>query len=91
MKVPVHVIGLEVPVAAERTFTENVSPHGARILTKRRWEPDEKALMTSLMGGFRRPVRVVYCQPVADARFLVGLEFRGPSVNWVNGPSDSSA
>lgn len=89
MKVNVRLMGLKEPLSAEKTFTENVSACGARLVSNRPWEPGEKALMTSLMGGYERPARVAYCRPLPDARFLVGLEFRGPWINWVNGLSES--
>ena len=32
--VPVYLASLEEPRARERTLTENVSPHGARVISK---------------------------------------------------------
>ncbi len=88
--VPVYVVSLSGSRAAERTLTENVSPHGARLTTKQPWQPDEKALITSPTGEFQLQARVVYCLPL-NGCFCVGLEFQGRSVNWQNGPSGSAA
>src|SRR5258708_13866183 len=33
---------------AEVTYTENVSAHGARVISKRHWQPGEAAQVTSL-------------------------------------------
>ncbi len=89
--VPVYVASLNGPRATERTLTENVSPRGAQLVTKQPWQPDEKALITSPTGEFQLPARVVYCLPLPNGRFCVGLEFRGRSVNWQNGPWGSAA
>jgi hypothetical protein len=58
------------------TTTENISTHGARVLTKRALPPQERLLVTSLIGTEEpKPARVVYCQPLAEGVFGVGLQF----------------
>src|SRR2546430_9488773 len=52
LPVQVYLANLEQPRARERTVTEDVSPHGARVLTKRCWQPGEVPLVTPLMGEF---------------------------------------
>jgi len=60
----------------EKTTTENISTHGVRILTKRALPPQERLLVTSLIGKEEPiPARVVYCQPLAAGVFGVGLRF----------------
>lgn len=86
MALPVYLESVGEPPAFENTLTENVSPHGARVITKRAWQPDEESLIIELTSEFRLPARVVYCRPLPNGRFSVGLEFRGRSVDWVKWP-----
>lgn len=58
----------------EGTFTENVSTHGARIVTKTKIEPGGTIEVHSLHNGFRLQGRVVYCQPLFGGKFAVGME-----------------
>jgi len=41
-----NLASLEEPRARDRTVTEDVSPHGARVFTKRYWQPGEVPLLT---------------------------------------------
>lgn len=82
MIVPVHLTTTKEPRAAERTFTRNVSPHGARLVTQRLWQPGEEPLLTPLTGEFPQPARVVYCQPRPGGGFYLGLQFLDRSVRW---------
>lgn len=90
LEVPVYLASLREPRPAEKTQTENVSPHGAQILTKRPWEPNEEPLVTSDGGSPKLPVRVVYCRPGANGWFRIGLEFRGNAVKWIDHSSDNN-
>jgi hypothetical protein len=58
----VELSPLDASLPAETTFTVNVSPHGARVLTKQRWHPEERVLLKSVQGGLRLQARVIYCQ-----------------------------
>ena len=82
MIVPVHLVTTKEPRVAERTFTRNVSPHGARVVTNRLWQPGEEPLVTPLTGDFPQPARVVYCQPRPSGGFYLGLRFMDRSVRW---------
>ena len=80
--VPVYLATLEEPRARERTLTENVSPHGARVISQRSWQSGDKSLITPLTGGFPQVGRVIYCLPKAGDRFSVGIEFPNRTVKW---------
>jgi len=67
----------------ETTFTENVSPRGARVLSVRRWKQNDRLTIATLTGSFRAIARVAYCQLVPEEGFAVGLEFIEPSGKWV--------
>jgi PilZ domain len=58
----------------ERTLTENVSAHGARILLEREWRPGQGVIVLSPNEGVRARGQIAYCQPLAESRFAVGLE-----------------
>jgi len=80
--VPVYLAALEEPRSRERTLTENVSPHGARVVSNRSWRSGEKSLVTPLSGEFPRVGRVIYCLPKAADHFSVGVEFPDRTVKW---------
>lgn len=78
-EVPMRISRLQKPGSTdlvENTTTENVSPHGARVLISRALPPQERLLVTSLSGNEEaKPARVVYCQPLTEGVFGVGLRF----------------
>jgi hypothetical protein len=82
MAVPVDLLIAEETLVAERVVTANVSPHGARVVTKRRWRAEEQPWLASLTSYFRLQGSVVYCQPLANGDFCVGLKFRASFINW---------
>ena len=83
MEISVYLEGnLHVP-GGEATFTENVSERGARVISVRRWEPNDRLTLTSRSGEFRSSARVAYCQPMQSDGFAIGLEFLEPRGRWV--------
>ena len=82
MAVPVDLVIAEETLFAERVVTVNVSPHGARVVTKRRWRAEERPWLASLTSYFRLQGSVVYCQPLTNGDFCVGLKFRGRFIDW---------
>jgi len=73
----VEISTLQEPSATERTSTENVCSLGARVVTERRKELNERLMIRSLVGDLRTLARVVYCQQLSDGRFGVGMQFLG--------------
>lgn len=80
--VQVCLANLQQPRPTERTYTENVSSHGARVVTERLWLPDDQPVITLSTEEFQRTARVVYCQLLQNGRFCVGLELKGRPVKW---------
>lgn len=80
--VPVYLASKEEPRARERTLAENVSPHGARLVSKRSWRPGEESLISPLTGESPQVAKVIYCVPKPGDRFYVGVEFRDRTVKW---------
>ncbi len=83
MEIPVVLDGHRRVPGAESTFTENVSARGARVMSVRRWEPDERVMFASRTGEFRSSARVAYCHQVQGDGFAIGLEFIEPKGRWV--------
>ena len=87
MEVEVQISGHAQLPGTEFTFTENVSARGARVLSSRRWKPNERLVITTSSGTFYSVARVAYCQPVPQACYAVGLEFVESSGSWVVNPA----
>ena len=86
--VPVYLARTKEPRGAERTFTRDISPHGARVVTMQLWHSGDEQLLTPLTGEFPQLARVVYCQPrPAAGGYYVGLHFPVRSVRWGEAPS----
>jgi hypothetical protein len=83
MEVGVILDGHSKMPGKENTFTENVSARGARVVTIRRWTPDERLTVQSPAGDFRSLARVAYCQSLRGAGFAIGVEFLEPQGRWV--------
>jgi hypothetical protein len=74
-KVGLELSGPDEPLIYETTFTENVSRQGARVLTKRRWSPNDSVLVKLPQEGLSSRARITYCQPLKGDRFAMGLQF----------------
>lgn len=80
----VHLARVDDPTAqkAELTFTDNISAHGACVVSEQRWKPGEMAEVTSLNDKIMLTGQVIYCQNRGDNRYGVGLNFRDREVTW---------
>jgi heme exporter protein D len=70
----------------ETAPTENISRHGARVLTTRRWRPHERVLIGLAQAVERSHARIAYCDPLSGHSFAVGLKFSSAFNEW--NPSD---
>jgi hypothetical protein len=66
----------------EKTYTENVSLHGARVISRHPWQPGDEAQVTPLKYGTSARAKVVYCKRLSTDRYLVGLTFTQSPVHW---------
>src|SRR5690348_15709724 len=66
----------------ELTFTDNISAHGACVVSTRPWKPGEMAQVTSLNDKIMLVGKVTYCHKRADHRYGVGLDFHNREVTW---------
>ena len=83
MEIPVLIDGHRQTPGSESTFTENVSARGARVVSVRRWDQDERLTFASRTGEFRSSARVAYCQSLQGDGFAIGVEFLEPKGRWV--------
>lgn len=61
------------PRDSECARFENVSAHGARILSRRPWQSGDRILITSRWPPFcSAAANVVYCQNVRDGLYAIG-------------------
>lgn len=72
----------DAPVLKERTSTENVSAHGARLFMKQRLKPGQAIVLVSLAEGVGCEAHIVYCQRISENRFAIGLELSGRVEAW---------
>jgi hypothetical protein len=87
MAVGVHISGHARVPGTETTFTQDVSSHGARVDTVRRWQINDRLRIESLPGDFRANARVAYCVSARGQGFVIGLEFLEPTGQWVVPPA----
>lgn len=66
----------------EMTYTDNVSAHGACVVSNRAWQPGDVAEITSLLDQIAMRGKVVYCRKHGEDRYAVGLKFQNCAVVW---------
>jgi PilZ domain len=82
MALSICLVVAEKVLVADQAMTVNVSPHGARILTRRRWQTEEQPRLASSSGELRTQAKIVYCEPLTDGHFCVGLQFLSAIMDW---------
>ena len=73
LAIPVRIFSNKEPSLIERTTTENVSPLGIRVIVSHYRQLNESVEVDTSDGDLQTQARVVYCQPLADGHFVVGL------------------
>ena len=66
---------------SEKTYTDNISLHGARFFSRFRWEVGEMVRITPQHYDFVCG-KVVYCQRLPDGRNAVGVNFQDRAISW---------
>ncbi len=66
----------------ETAPTENISRHGARVLTTTRWRRDDRVLISFPQAVERSHARIAYCDPLSGHSFAVGLKFSSAFNEW---------
>jgi hypothetical protein len=83
-RVGLELSGPDEPLIYETTFTENVSRHGARVVTKRRWSPNDSVLVKLPQESLPFRARITYCQPLKGDEFAMGLKFSLVVYDWIS-------
>jgi hypothetical protein len=69
------------PRDSECAWIENISDHGARVISRRRWRSGERLLITSRFPPFGSTVAsVVYCQTLMERLYAIGCESTDGSI-----------
>ena len=74
-RVGLQLSGPDEPLIYETTFTENVSRHGARVVTKKQWSPNDSVLVKLPEERIPSRARITYCHPSKGDEFAMGLQF----------------
>jgi hypothetical protein len=82
-RVGLELSGPDEPLFHEITFTENVSHHGARVVTKRCWSPNDSVLVKLPQQALPSPARITYCQLSKGDEFAMGLQFSLVMYEWM--------
>jgi hypothetical protein len=72
--VPVELSRLDLSLPAETTVTENISPRGARVVSRQQWQERDRVLLRTLEGDLRWQAKVVYCEILPSKTFALGLK-----------------
>jgi hypothetical protein len=75
MKVTALLVGKAEKLGVETGLTEDVSSHGARVISATQWPVGETVLVAIPGFHFTAAARVAYCERLAEGKFGVGLEF----------------
>jgi hypothetical protein len=85
-RLPVIVVvrlspAVSLGIDEEKTFTDNISPQGARIFSSRAWQPDDAVRVTPL-NEEAVYAKVIYSQRLPDNRYGIGVKFQDRPVTW---------
>ena len=81
VKMFVSLYGPDSP-SPELASTLDISCHGARVVTKTRWRPNQHLSVRSIRGNLYSRARVVHCQRHTYNSFIIGLEMFYPEGDW---------
>ncbi len=81
LEVTITLLSLDL-ATYEVTTTRDVSLHGASVVTKHQWAPNQRIDVRSLQGSFSGFARVVHCQQRKTLASVMGLEFFFTNGRW---------
>ena len=64
--------------------TIDISCHGARVVTKKIWEPNQQLSIRSIRCNIRSLARVAYCLPYEDNLYVIGIQTYATG-DWTKG------
>jgi hypothetical protein len=62
--------------------TIDISCNGARVVTRRSWQPNQQLSVRSISRKLYSRARVVHCQPYTGNSFVIGIEMYYPTGDW---------
>jgi hypothetical protein len=65
----------EGPAINEAVVFVNISEHGARLITRRKWPVGKRVIVCDSLLNYQKTAEVVYCAPHSPRRFAVGVKF----------------
>ena len=68
--------------SSEIAPTVDISCHGARVVSRRKWRPDEHLSVRSIRGNLYSRARVVHCEPHGESSFIIGIQMYYPTGSW---------
>jgi hypothetical protein len=80
--VSVDLWSLDVRQPAQECVIENISTHGARVVSSKPWKRNERLNLHSAQGHFRARARVAYCEPLGVNSFAIGLRLLAATGKW---------
>ncbi len=90
LAVRVDLCSLNVRHPAKEGLTENISAHGARVVSSHPWKLNDRLNLWCLPGDFRARARVVYCEPLGRRSYAVGLQLLASSGEWKTSRTEPS-
>jgi hypothetical protein len=63
------------PLESAAVSVENISSHGARVVTTSPLAVHERLVLGTLLGDFSVDAEVVYCERLSPTRCAIGLRF----------------
>ena len=78
----VDLCSLNVRLRAQEGVTQNVSAHGARVVSTKPWKRNDRLNLWSAPTNFRARARVVYCDLLEPNSFAIGLQLLASSGAW---------
>lgn len=78
----VNLARAQSPNGTELTYTDNLSAHGACVVSNHPWLPGEIVEVTSMLDHFAMRGKVVYCRSRGDNQYAIGLSFPNCEVVW---------
>jgi hypothetical protein len=82
LSIRVDLCSLDIRNRAHECITENVSPHGARVVSNEPWKLNDRLNVRSSRGDFRARARVVYCDALGVNSFAIGLQLLASAGDW---------
>jgi len=82
LAVRVDLCSLDVRHRTDEGLTENVSTHGARVVSSNPWKLNDRLNLWCLGGDFRARARVVYCESLGLNSFAIGLQLLASAGEW---------